>query len=183
MKYKAFTGVFAMYIVQMLVSTFLFVNWKDGLIFFGALVLLAYVAGNFALYFKTGGFLPLLLRRMNRFLILCIILAAFVISIFEEDMSTYLGVGLSGSVSLFFLWFYAVFHFARDFINVAKEPVFYSGALFPVYKFNPKINNIEEHYSPLVSWIIGLFLIFMFGLYTNYSLKPVWFGAVLTIGI
>jgi hypothetical protein len=61
--------------------------------------------------------------------------------------------------------------------------VFYSGSLFPVYKFNPKINNVEAHYSPLISWIIGLVLMMMFGLYTNYAVAPVWFGAILTIGI
>ena len=182
-KFKVFAVILALYIILILVSCFLFVNWKDGLIFLGALVLLAYVSFNFALYFKTGGYIPVILRRVNQFLILCIVLASSVVSIFNEDLSTYMGIGLSGSVSLFFLWFYAVFHFARDFITIAKKPVFYSGALFPVFKFNPKINNVEEHYSPLVSWIIGLFLIFMFGFYSNYSLKPVWFGAVLTIGI
>jgi hypothetical protein len=182
-KFKTFVGILVFYIVLILVSCFLFVNWKDGLIFLGALVFMAYVAANFGLYFKTGGFLPVILKRVNRFFILCIVLASSVVSIFNEDLTTYLGVGLSGSVTLFFLWFYAVFHFARDFINIAKQPVFYSGSLFPVFKFNSKKNIVEEHYSPLVAWIIGLFLILIFGFYTNYSLQPVWFGAVLTIGI
>ena len=105
------------------------------------------------------------------------------VSIFVDEMSTYQGVSYSVAVNLFFLWFYAVFHFAKDFIEIAQKPVFYSGSLFPVYKFNPKINNVEAHYSPLMSWIVGLALTMVFGFYTNYSLQPEWFGAILTIGI
>lgn len=176
-------GTFTLFIVLMLVSCFLFVNWKDGLAFMGVLIFLAYVAFNFGIYFKTGGFLPTLLRRINRFLMLCAILFTSVYSIFEEDLTTYMGIGLSGSISLFFLWFYAILNFAKDFYEVAQRPVFYSGSLFPVYKFNPKKNDVEFHYTPLISWILGLIIIVLYGFYTNYSLKPRWFGAVMTIAI
>jgi hypothetical protein len=64
-KFKAFVGIFAMYVVLILLSCFLFVNWKTGFVILGALVLMAYVAGNFAIYFKTGGFIPVLLQRIN----------------------------------------------------------------------------------------------------------------------
>jgi len=182
-KFKAFLGIFVLFLVLMLLSTFILVNWKDGLGFLGAVIFLIYVAGNFAIYFKTGGFVPLLLKRINRGLILLAILASFVVSIFVDSMSTYEGVSYSAAVNLFFLWFYAVFHFAKDFLEIAQKPVFYSGSLFPVYKFNPNINNVEAHYSPLMSWVVGLGLMMVFGFYTNYSLAPEWFGAILTIGI
>lgn len=182
-KFKAFAGIFALFVLLMLLSCFILVNWKDGLVFLAALIFLIYVVGNFGIYFKTGGFIPLLLKRINRTLILLAILASSVVSIFVDDLSTYEGLGISASVTLFFLWFYAVFHFAKDFIELDQKPVFYSGSLFPVYKFNPKINNVEAHYSPLMSWAIGLILIFIWGFYTNYSIAPAWFGAVMTIGI
>lgn len=34
-----------------------------------------------------------------------------------------------------------------------------------------------------MAWITGLILIFIYGFYTNYSIVPVWFGAIITIGI
>ena len=104
-----------------------------------------YVAGNFGLYFKTDGFLPIMLRRLNRVLVLLAILCSAVLSIFIDGLSTYEGLGYSASVMLFFLWFYAAFHFVKDFREIAQKPVFYSGSLFPVYKFNPKINDVEAH--------------------------------------
>jgi hypothetical protein len=88
-KFKAFLGIFVMFMVLMLASTFILVNWKDGLGFLGAMVFMIYVAGNFGIYFKTGGFVPLLLKRINRGLILIAILASFVVSIFVDGMSTY----------------------------------------------------------------------------------------------
>ena len=142
-----------------------------------------YVAGNFGLYFKTDGFLPIMLRRLNRVLVLLAILCSAVLSIFIDGLSTYEGLGYSASVMLFFLWFYAAFHFVKDFREIAQKPVFYSGSLFPVYKFNPKINNVEAHYSPLMSWVVGLILIFLWALYTNYAITPVWFGAVISIAV
>ena len=118
-KFKAMAGIFVFFVFLMLLSTFIFVNWKDGLGFLGALIFLIYVAGNFALYFKTGGFIPILLKRINRGLVLIAILCSLVISIFVDGMSTYEGVSYSSAVTLFFLWFYAVFHFAKDFIEIA----------------------------------------------------------------
>jgi hypothetical protein len=35
----------------------------------------------------------------------------------------------------------------------------------------------------LMSWGIGLILIFIWSFYTNYSIAPAWFGAVMTIAI
>ena len=60
-KFKAFAAIFVLFMVLMLASTFIFVHWKDGLGFLGALIFLVYAAGNFGIYFKTGGFVPLLL--------------------------------------------------------------------------------------------------------------------------
>jgi hypothetical protein len=168
--FLGFTAVFVFFVFLMVLSCFIIVHWIDGLIFLGCLAFCAYVVGNFGLYFKNDGFLPIMLRRVNRALILLAIAASSVVSVFDESLSTYEGVSYSSAVTLFFLWFYAVFHFAKDFIEIAQRPVFYSGSLFPVYKFNPKINNVEAHYSPLMSWIIGLTLMVLYGFYTNYSL-------------
>lgn len=118
-KFKVFAGIFVIFVILMILSCLIFVNWKKGLGFLGALVFLAYVVGNFGIYFKTGGFIPLLLRRINAFLILCVILLSSIWSIFEDNLSTYEGIGYSWSVSLFFLWFYAVFQFAKDFLEIA----------------------------------------------------------------
>jgi hypothetical protein len=61
--------------------------------------------------------------------------------------------------------------------------VFYSGALFPIYKFNPKNNHVKEHDDPLITWLAGLSLLTLWGFYMNTSISPSWFGAVVTIFI
>lgn len=62
-------------------------------------------------------------------------------------------------------------------------PMYFSNTLFPIYKYNPRINDIEEHYGPTVALIIGLILVIFWGWFTNYQLKPEWLGTVIAIGI
>jgi hypothetical protein len=117
--FLAFLGIFIFFTLLMVLSCFIIVNWVEGVAFLGALIVAIYVLGNFGIYFKTGGFIPILLQRINRALILIAILASAVISVFLDEMSTYEGVSYSSAVTLFFLWFYAIFHFAKDFIEIA----------------------------------------------------------------
>lgn len=61
--------------------------------------------------------------------------------------------------------------------------MFYSPSLFPIYKYNDEIGDVEPHYGPAISWIFGLILILVWGYLTNVSVTPQWFGAAVTIAI
>jgi hypothetical protein len=50
------------------------------------------------------------------------------------------------AVALFLLWCYALFHFIKDSTESMHKPVYYAGALFPVYKFAPKKNDVVPHH-------------------------------------
>ena len=76
-----------------------------------------------------------------------------------------------------------MFHFIKDSIETTYKPVYYAGALFPVYKFMPKKNDVKSHHAPLITWCIGLGMMLLWGFYMNTSINPKWFGAVVTIFI
>jgi len=61
--------------------------------------------------------------------------------------------------------------------------MYYSSTIFPIYKYNPKVNAIEHHYGPTTALLIGLILLVFWGWFSNYSLRPEWFGTVISIGI
>lgn len=122
-------------------------------------------------------------KRVNITIVIIGILLAGVISIFDEELSTFEGISYGMAVALFFLWGFALFHFIKDSNESTNKPVFYAGALFPVYKFNPSKNDVKVHYEPLGSWLIGLSILTLWGFYMNTSLTPQWLGAVVTIGI
>jgi uncharacterized membrane protein len=43
--------------------------------------------------------------------------------------------------------------------------------------------SIEEHYSPTIGWISGLFLMLLWAFLSTYGITPSWFGPVFSIGI
>lgn len=122
-------------------------------------------------------------KRINLTIIILGIFAAGVVSIFDDNLSTFEGISYSLAVTLFLLWSFAVFHFIKDSNESTNKPVYYAGALFPVYKFNPRKNDVNVHYEPLACWLIGLSFLTLWGFYMNTSIEPQWMGAIVTIGI
>jgi len=142
-----------------------------------------YACLQVGLYLKNDGFMEIMWERINKTFITLGILAAAVVSVFDDSLSAFEGISYSLAAALFLLWCYASFHFFNDSRQADRKPVFYSGALFPIYKFNPKTNCVNDHSDPLISWLVGLSLLTFWGFYMNASVSPAWFGAVVTICI
>jgi hypothetical protein len=140
--FKGMFGLFCFGLFMMIISTFLLVCWKDGLAFIGVVFLAVYAAFQVTLYFKNDGFMDLVWKRVNITIIVLGILGAGVVSIFDDNTSTFAGISYSMSVALFLLWSFALFHFIKDSNESTQKPVYYAGALFPVYKFNPRKNDV-----------------------------------------
>jgi hypothetical protein len=170
-------------ILLMILATFVFIRWQEGLVFLGAILGMLYACIQVGLYFKNDGLMELVWERMNKTIIVLGVLAAAVVSVFDDSLSAFEGISYSLAVALFLLWCYAAFHFLKDSGESARKPVYYSGALFPIYKFDPKTHHVKEHSGPLISWLIGLSLLTFWGFYMNASVTPAWFGAVVTICI
>jgi hypothetical protein len=140
--FKGMLGLFCFGVFLMIISTFLLVCWKDGIAFIGVVLVAIYAAFQVTLYFKNDGFMDLVWKRINITIIVLGILAAGVVSIFDDNTSTFAGISYSMSVALFLLWSFSLFHFIKDSNESTQKPVYYAGALFPVYKFNPRKNDV-----------------------------------------
>lgn len=70
-----------------------------------------------------------------------------------------------------------------DFSQSTTRPIFFSASLFPIYKYDPKISNVREHYAPTVAWIIGLFVALIWAFCSSYVVIPAWFGVIVCIGV
>lgn len=53
--------------------------------------------------------------NINRMIVLCMVLACFIVSLFVDEMSEYEGASYSMLVLLVILWGFGIFHFAVDF--------------------------------------------------------------------
>jgi len=106
-------------------------------------------------------------QLVNNILLVLTILFAFVWSAFDKELSSYAGGSYSAAILFFFLWSYAISQFVIDFSERETKPIYVSTNMFPVYKFNPKINDVEDHYDPAISFILGLVIAAFWGLITN----------------
>ena len=182
-KFKYFVGGTAFGFVLMIVSVFFFVHYIEGIICVCVLLLFIYVAAQFSLYIKNGYYMKPIWTLINNVLAIGCIAAASIYAGLSDDMTTYQGATISCYAWLFFLWAYAIFQFTMDYRNFVQKPIYYSPTLFPIYKYNPKINDVEDHYEPAIAWIAGLVLLVFWGFFSNYQLSPTWFGVVVTVGI
>jgi hypothetical protein len=167
----------------MIASAFLFVKWVAGVAFLGALLFMLYIVAQVYLYFKNDYFMKPKWEIINKVLAVLLVLFAGVFSAFSDDLAVFEGVSYSMSVLLAILWFYAIFQFFRDFMEIEQRPVFYSPQLFPIYKYNPSKYMIEEHYAPTASWALGIVILLIWAFYVNFHIFPSWAGCVISIGV
>jgi len=165
--FTAFAIAFGVGVFLMIISCFLFVHWINGIIFLVAVIFLIYVAAQIFLYIKNDFYTPPMWQLVNNTLLVLTILFAFVWSAFDKELSSYAGGSYSAAILFFFLWSYAISQFVIDFSERETKPIYVSTNMFPVYKFNPKINDVEDHYDPAISFILGLVIAAFWGLITN----------------
>lgn len=177
------TGVIVFLLVLMIVSVFFFVHYIEGIICVCALGVMTYVAWQFMLYFKNEMKMKPKFKLINGMLAILCIAAASVYAGIQDDMSSYSGATISCFAWLFFLWCFAIFQFTIDSNSFVYKPIYFSPTLFPIYKYNPKTNDLEDHYAPTIAWISGLVLLLFWGFFSNYQLNPEWFGVIVVIGI
>ena len=156
----------------MLISCFLFVHWIDGLIFLGALQVMCYVAAQIWLYYTNNFYMKPIWALVNRTLIVLCVLFAFIWSAFDSELTSYEGGSYSASVLLFFIWAYAVSSYFIDFYQGDEQPVYFSTSLFPVYQFNPKLNDVRPHGASTGAFLVAFALMFFWAFVSNTQFRP-----------
>jgi len=164
---KVFTAVSVLGISLMILSSFLFLDLAGGIIFLGVVVVLAYVLSQIFVYIRNSYSMPAINLLINRILAIAFVLFATAWAIIKESYSVYEGISLSASALLFILWSYSLFHFARDFSELEQKPLYFSATMFPIYKYNPISNEIQEHYGPTLFWVFGLAVLLLWAILSN----------------
>lgn len=181
--FKAFSGICVLGLILMIVTCFLFVNIATGVTMLVGMILLIYFLFQVYKYVTNNFIIEPKWERIN--LILCLVLVVFstVYSVFSSDLKSYEGVSLSLFVNLTIVWLYALLHFAIDLAQLEQRPIFFSPAVFPIYKYNPTTNRVEEHYGPVFAWLAGLWLLMIWSYLTTFSVNPSQTGAMLNVAI
>lgn len=128
------------------------------------------------MYVRDNYTMKPLWSRINKILIAGMTCIAFFVSLGTDDFSMYAGASISCLTLLFLLWAFAIFHFWVDSTEIDDRPVYYSMTLFPIFKYDPKKNDLEDHYVPSAVWTAGIIILFGWTFLTAHQMRPEWIG-------
>ena len=181
--YKAFLGIFCFGLLLMTATIFLFVHWIQGVILLCCFLILIWFVIQAYLYVKNDFFMRPVWQAINFVLAFIAVISASVVSLLSDEMVSYEGVSFSLMTLLLVFWIYSLLMFIVDIVQIESRPVFFSNGLFPIYKYNPVKQDIEDHYTPTIAFGLGIITLMIWSFFTAFSLTPSWFGVVISVGV
>lgn len=125
--------------------------------------------------------MPNLWAGINIFIVVCIIVAATVVSLIVDGFEVFVGVSISTWVFAGLLLVYAASELLSDLKNMEKKPVFYSPWVFPVYIYNPKKNDVESKNGPAIALVCGFLVLITWSVIASVWIYPHNVGVSLSI--
>ena len=165
----------------MLVCAYVFLTFIPGVIISVIIVLLGYIVLQVWIYFKNDYYLPKVWQIINITIISIIIAASFIVSLFIDAFSNFLGFSISLWILSFFILLYSFAEISSDIKNLDKKPIFISPWIFPIYIYNPKKNDVEPHNMPAVALIVGFCIAILWAVLASIWIEPTYVGVSLSI--
>lgn len=68
--------------------------------------------------------------------------------------------------------------FNRDEQLFQSNPIYYSPWVLPIYKYKPRINDVQPHRGTAFALYLTIFVLFLWGVITSVLVRPAWIGIV-----
>lgn len=121
--------------------------WAAAIVSWGVLVFILGAAGVYYRYLKNN-------RSFSRKSVVIgfwagfgLIISIFIVSLCMDSFNDFVGFSLSYLALLICYSIYAIKNFISDIMNSSTNPVFYSPWIFPIYKYDPAVNNLKNNNS------------------------------------
>mmetsp|Transcript_3192 Transcript_3192/g.2146 ORF Transcript_3192/g.2146 Transcript_3192/m.2146 type:complete len:473 (-) Transcript_3192:2031-3449(-) len=167
--------------IAMLVICFIYLSTASGVIISVLIVLILYGMFQMWIYIKNDYWVPRLWTIVNITLAACIVVAPVVASFFLEELYSYVAVSLGVWALCGFLFLYGAMELYTDIKMIDNKPLFYSSMVFPVYKFEPKKNDIDPRNAPAVSVLISVIIMMLWSGSCTVWVAPYYIGV--SVGI
>ena len=167
--------------IAMLICAFIYMTYVQGAIISGIILILIYIGFQVYIYQKNDYYMPPFWSNINLLIAVISIIAAFVVSLCVPGFTVFLGFSISTwllSVLLF------VFGFGRimlDYRNLKQKPVFFSPWVFPIYKFDPKKQDVVKHNLSAICMISSLVIMIAWSILATVWYTPIHVGVSLSI--
>jgi hypothetical protein len=167
--------------IAMLVCAFVFMTWVQGIVVSCVIGVLCYVGFQVWIYQKNEYYMPTKWTYVNILVVICAIIAAFVASLIAPGFTIFLGFSISVWLLSILLF---VFGFGRvmfDYVNLRKRPVFFSPWIFPIFRYDPKKQDIEKQNLPAQCLLASLVILIFWSVLATVWFTPTHVGVSLTI--
>mmetsp|Transcript_30109 Transcript_30109/g.29368 ORF Transcript_30109/g.29368 Transcript_30109/m.29368 type:complete len:438 (+) Transcript_30109:3-1316(+) len=167
--------------IAMLVCAFIFLSTTSGVVITVLVCIIIYVMFQAWIYIKSDYYLPRLWTIINIVLAAIVVLTPLIASFFVEEFYSFVGISIAIIALCIFLFLYGVVEIYTDVRQIDQKPVFYSSMIFPVYKFEPKKNDIDPRNAPAISLIMSIVIMIIWSGFCTVWVAPLYIGV--SIGI
>jgi len=167
--------------ISLFICAYLYLTLWTGIGLTLFITLLIYAIVQTHAFVKNNYNLPQKWATANYILLLLIVIGAIASSIAISDFNDYLGFSISVWVISSLAIGYGGVLLFLDINGLEDRPVFFSPWIFPVYKFDPKKENIERRNSPSISLLTGCLVLIIWGILSSNWLEPLYLGVSLCI--
>ena len=81
------------------------------------------------------------------------------------------------------LFFAALARFIADRTRMDEMPIYHSPYVFPIYRYYPKLNDIEPYASGIVLFYALAAIAFIWSVYITVQVRPSWMGVSVTCAV
>jgi hypothetical protein len=156
----------------MLILAYVYMTYIQGIIVSVIFVAVCYLVSQVYIYAKNDFYMPPLWTIINLVIVIGIIISATVVSFFYDEYRTFTGVSISCWVTAALFLVYAMSEIGSDVAKMETKPVFFSPWIFPVYIYNPKKNDVEDHTTPTIALMFGLVIMIMWSVLCSVWVYP-----------
>lgn len=186
-KYKwtrMFTVQFSITVFQLVLligSSFVFYSNTIGIVVSIIFFFILYAVVQVTIYIRNENYLPILWQRINAVLGLIIIFGIMIFSFVYDGFNEFVGFSTSVLILGFGGVVYSLNEIVGDVTNFIKQPIFFSPWIFPVYRYNPKKNDVDKRNRPTVILMGSMLIILGWTILCSVWVAPFFVGISMSI--
>lgn len=125
--------------------------------------------------------MPKLWLHINLGIVIVALIAPFVASLIVPSFTIFMGFSISAWLFALVLLAYGYGKLIVDYKNLKRKPVFFSPWIFPIFKFDPKKQDVVPHNLPGGCIILGNGVMICWSALATVWIQPVHVGVSLSI--
>lgn len=167
--------------IGMLVCAFVFLTWRQGIVVSCVIGVLSYIGFQVWLFQKNDYYMPTLWYTVNVCISLFCIIAPFVASLIVPGFTIFLGYSISSWLLSGLLFAFGCGRLFFDYMNLRKRPVFFSPWVFPIFRYDPKKQDIVKQNTPVMCLIASLVIMIAWSVLATVWYTPTHVGVSISI--